>query len=236
MQYIEIKIKTNEYQKPQEPPKELPRVVYRQDLGVLMEFLNGKTMIEIGTHKGWFAKDLLSKWPSFEKYYGIDPWKEQRFYKDAANLKEEYQIKAYEYALKSLIEFKDRIILYKDFSKNVAKKFESESIDFIYLDGRHDYCGVMSDLKLYYEKLKCDGVMAGNAYLTVAEQFHLSNDDFSLCENGDIVLQNGGGVKGKKIFFSSLAARFIHQAKIMSKWFNDFDERFISHVIAHTSL
>jgi hypothetical protein len=42
--------------------------------------------------------------------------------------------------------------------------------------------------------------MAGNAYLSVAEQFNLSNDDFSLCENGDVVLQNGGGPKGTDPF------------------------------------
>jgi hypothetical protein len=130
--YQFIEINKNKKQ-PTKTPFKLPKIVYRQDFGVLMESMGGETIIEIGTHKGWFAKDMLSKWPSFKKYYGIDPWKEQRFYKDASNVREEYQIKAYEYALKSLSDFSDRIVLYKDFSSNVVKKFEPESIDFIYL-------------------------------------------------------------------------------------------------------
>lgn len=42
-----------------------------------------------------------------------------------------------------------------------ASSFENESVDFIYIDARHDWCGAMEDIELYWPKLKQGGIFAG---------------------------------------------------------------------------
>jgi hypothetical protein len=44
--------------------------------------------------------------------------------------------------------------------------------------------------------------MAGNAYLSAFEQAKLGGGKSDMCENGTIVLKNGGGVKGNYFLIS----------------------------------
>ena len=101
-------------------------------------------------------------------------------------------------AIKLLKKYQKKIKLIRDFSNVAVKKFRDESIDFIYLDARHDFCGAYQDLSLYYPKLKCNGIMAGHDYHTVEEVLKISKnkDDFGVCGNGTRVLLNGGAVRG----------------------------------------
>jgi len=50
----------------------------------------------------------------------------------------------------------------KDFSQNVADKFEDDSLDFVYIDGEHTYEGVLRDIKLYLQKVKVNGYLGGH--------------------------------------------------------------------------
>lgn len=38
------------------------------------------------------------------------------------------------------------------------------TMDFIYVDARHDYCGVKEDIELYWPKLRDGGIMAVSRY------------------------------------------------------------------------
>ena len=42
---------------------------------------------------------------------------------------------------------------------------KDNSIDFIFIDARHDYCGVEEDIRLYWDKLKPGGLLTGHDYL-----------------------------------------------------------------------
>lgn len=149
-----------------------------------------------------FADSLLSKWPSFRKYYGIDPWTQQQTYVDSANVNNAMQNVKYENAKQRLRKYENRIELIRKYSSDAHMQFEDNSIDFIYIDGRHDYCGVYEDLQLYYPKLKCNGIMAGHDFHTVEEVRKVSSDNYEICANGSHVLINGGGVKGKNLIKS----------------------------------
>jgi hypothetical protein len=133
----------------------LPQLTYRQDLGVLMEILRGEMMIEIGVGSGVFSYDILAKWPSFKKYYGIDPWTQQANYRESSNVDNKTHSKNYDNAQKRLKIFGNRISLIKRFSAQAVDQFSDQTIDLVFLGGRHDYCAVMENLKLYYQKLKC---------------------------------------------------------------------------------
>ncbi len=145
---------------------QLPQVKTREELGGLMEQLKKEIMIEIGVQQGGFALGVLTRWPSFKKYYGIDPWTKQENYKEFEN---EHNSN-YEATKSNLARFgSDRIELIRNFSNMVVDNFKDESIDFIYVDARHDFGSVLEDLKLYYPKLKFGGIIGGHDYKTVEE-------------------------------------------------------------------
>ena len=80
------------------------------------------------------------------------------------------------------------------YSIEAAKKIEKATLDFIYIDARHDYCGVTQDLQAYWPLLKPGGIMAGHDYLTAAEVPNKQNkQDYSLCQNRT---RNKGAVRG----------------------------------------
>ena len=140
----------------------------------------------------------MKQWPSLKHYYGIDAWKQQENYKDGANIADNEQMKCYEKTVENLKKYGNKIKLIRNYSNFAVDLFKENSIDFIYVDARHDFCGVYEDLSLYFPKLKCNGIMSGHDYHTAEEvKKHSKNDDWDVCANGSRVLTNGGAVKGK---------------------------------------
>jgi hypothetical protein len=173
---------------------DMPVLENRRQFGKFLEENGYKIAIEVGVFKGSFAMDLLKTWPSFEKYYGIDPYVLQKNYKDRTNLAEEKQDGVYNRTLELLTSIGgDRVKLIRKPAMEGVKEFEDNSVDFIYLDGRHNYCAVREELDAYYPKLKCNGIMAGHDFMPPLVNIHT---DWRVCENGTIVTIKGGGVKG----------------------------------------
>jgi hypothetical protein len=50
----------------------------------------------------------------------------------------------------------------RETSEVAVKRFDDNSIDFIYVDGDHSYEGCLKDIELYYPKLRKGGIMAGD--------------------------------------------------------------------------
>ena len=173
---------------------------HRDDFGTILNELGLESGIEIGVKDGTLSETLLSKWTSFTKYHLIDPWMQQKNYVDIANQDTEKQLAIMNEAKKKLKKFgSDRLNFIRDFSINAVKYFKNKSIDFVYVDSRHDYCSVLEDLELYYPVLKCGGLMAGHDYIDVETQKSLdSSQDWSVCSDGKRVLKHGGAVKGKR--------------------------------------
>lgn len=49
----------------------------------------------------------------------------------------------------------------RNLTSEAVKRIDNGAIDFIYVDARHDYCGVKEDIELYWPKLREGGIMAG---------------------------------------------------------------------------
>ena len=43
---------------------------------------------------------------------------------------------------------------YRMYSTEAAKRMEKESLDFAYIDARHDYCGVREDLEVNHSVVR----------------------------------------------------------------------------------
>ena len=47
---------------------------------------------------------------------------------------------------------------------DAVKFFDDKSLDFVYIDGNHEYSYVMEDLIFWFEKVKINGIMAGHDF------------------------------------------------------------------------
>jgi hypothetical protein len=177
--------------------------------------LNFKTMIEVGVRDGEYAYKVLEKWKEFDHYYGIDPYEKQVNYFDWANKEQAVQDNDYSRVLNTLNSRfgKDKVSLIRNYSTNVVGLFKKESIDFIYIDARHDYCGVTEDMEAYFPILKCGGLFAGHDY-GYNEASH--NQDWDICANGTKI---AGSVKRAVLEFAERHTIPLIQIAERGSWF-----------------
>jgi len=67
-------------------------------------------------------------------------------YSDTSNADDDIQEKRYTH-LKEQLEtsHKGRYRIHRGYSLNVSKSFDDSSLDFVYVDARHDFMGVLED-------------------------------------------------------------------------------------------
>jgi hypothetical protein len=95
---------------------------------------------------------LMDQWPSCEKYYMVDLWKQQKSYEDVANVDDTQQNALLAEAMRNTAPYKHKTKILRGFTSEMAKSIPDGELDFVYVDARHDYCGVMEDLDLYWPK------------------------------------------------------------------------------------
>ena len=110
---------------------------------------------EIGVRMGRFSQVFLEANKNL-KMYCIDPWapyarvsqdKQDRFYRHC-----ERRLKGYNAALMKMT------------SMTALDEFEDESLDFVYIDGRHEFDFVIQDIIGWNAKVKKGGIVAGHDY------------------------------------------------------------------------
>ena len=127
-------------------------------------YFNGKpiTAIEIGVDAGEHAKSMLKEL-NIERLYLIDAYK---YYEDYLNTEENRKrvrrrlITNEKKAKNKLSNYSYKIVWIKKMSDDAIN--DVPMVDFIYIDGNHDYPYVKKDIELYWEKLKKGGILAGH--------------------------------------------------------------------------
>ena len=85
-----------------------------------------------------------------------------------------------------LKKFKNNINLIKGNSNIILKKIDMSKIDFVFLDGGHNYETVLNDLKCCYEVVKNNGIILCDDYdLSFAPGVKKAIDEFVLENNFD---------------------------------------------------
>ena len=141
-------------------PKKKPKFEKRNILGDILHHENFTTGAELGVLRGVYALQLLRSWKSCEKFYLIDCWKSQSNYSDYAN--NDNHEENYNITLRNLHPFLDKIEVLRMLTSEAAKVIKDSSLDFVYIDARHDYCGVKADINYYWPKIRPGGIMAGH--------------------------------------------------------------------------
>ena len=141
---------------------------YRQQYAPLIAmvkdyFKDDFTVAEIGSYSGGSTEVFAL---SCKKVFAIDCW--------ADNDNPAQEGITAELGLKNLEHaegvFDEKMKNYKNVTKirklssEAYVEFEDESLDAVYIDGNHKYDNVVSDIKLYWPKVKWGGIIAGHDY------------------------------------------------------------------------
>jgi hypothetical protein len=124
----------------------------RRDIYALCNHLGHKVGAEIGVRKGTNAKAMFKTIEGL-KLYCVDPWMGR--HRQSSEV-------LYERAKKQLAPY-DAVFM-KMTSMEAVSKIENRSLDFIYIDARHNFDNVMLDLIYWVPKVKVNGIIAGHDY------------------------------------------------------------------------
>lgn len=121
--------------------------------------------VEIGTWDGGFAEAILEH-TKCKTLYCVDPYKQfpSSDYQDGMNdlTQEQFDAKYNNTKKRLTTKYGNRVVFLRMTSEEAVKQFEDESLDFVYIDGNHDFEYVYKDIDLWYPKVKVDGILCGD--------------------------------------------------------------------------
>lgn len=131
----------------------------RKHLARLFCELGFKVGAEMGVERGKYSQTLCH-WNPGLKLYSIDAWTAYKGYRDHVS---QAKLDGFlEETRERLAPFNCEII--KGFSMNVVKQFEDESLDFVYIDGNHEFQQVTNDIAEWSKKVRKGGIVSGHDY------------------------------------------------------------------------
>jgi hypothetical protein len=135
-----------------------------QGLCCLLRDLKFNKGVEMGVYRGHYSEALMKVNPDLD-LTGIDSWKVYKGYKDYMRVDLEQGV--YEEAKERAKKRGFKLI--KGFSMDVVKQFENESLDFVYIDGNHEFRHVVDDVDEWSKKVRSGGIVAGHDFY---QNFH----------------------------------------------------------------
>jgi len=121
------------------------------------------SFLEIGVHYGLNLVSLAKKNPQV-RFIGIDPFSyESSIVKGVAPSQSNFQDTVYSNLMRRSSKL-NNIEIIKDYSFNVVSEFEDESLDFVFIDGAHEFKSVTKDISDWLPKVKKGGVLGGHDY------------------------------------------------------------------------
>jgi hypothetical protein len=137
---------------------------HRHDLG---KWLTERGLLgsgaEIGVLHGAFSEIVLNDWNG-DDYWMIDIWRPQspKVYRERTEGID--YTAAFVEASQRTRRFPQAHILRAD-SPRIAKQFQDNSLDFVYIDANHELQAVLDDLEAWYPKVKPGGLFSGHDYV-----------------------------------------------------------------------
>ncbi|MDC0358719.1 class I SAM-dependent methyltransferase, partial [Oligoflexia bacterium] len=152
-------------------PEDTPGKIHRNNFGsenynILRNLLVWCSIVklqrgaEIGTFLGDTSFHLLAEISALT-LFSIDPWDKYEGYKEYNG---EILCANEQKARARLKCFGERSVIIKDFSVSAAEQFETESLDFVFIDGNHSYDFVKEDIRAWYPKVRPGGLFSGHDY------------------------------------------------------------------------
>jgi hypothetical protein len=129
---------------------------------ILLKELGLKKGVEIGVYRGEFAEVLKKAIPDLD-LIGVDPWIAYEGYNCEGGKPEDLETVAYGEAKARAEKFDFKIM--KAWSVDAVKEFADESLDFVFIDGNHDFEHVVEDVAKWSRKVRKGGLVSGHDFL-----------------------------------------------------------------------
>lgn len=146
---------------------DIPEMIGAADLAKLFSELCFKEGLEVGTDEGEYAEVLLKASPRL-KLNCVDPWNEEAYekgFQPESKEPQHYFDNRYGRALKRLEKFHERVNIIRETSMEAVDRFDDNSLDFVYIDGNHDFLNVTQDIHYWLKKVKPGGILSGHDYV-----------------------------------------------------------------------
>lgn len=132
----------------------------REELARLFFELGYRKGAEIGVERGNYSEVLCAKNPDL-RLFCIDPWAVYPGYED---IQDQHTMNVnLNLAKKRLAPYDCEII--RSTSKEAAKGFDPETLDFVYIDGNHTYDYALEDIRLWSGMVRNGGIVSGHDYV-----------------------------------------------------------------------
>jgi len=153
-------------------------ISHRVDFSLLCKARGIDKAYEIGTDRGLFADDLLSRWPECRRLVCVDPYEpydEMPWSRQADLLM----------ATQRLAQYRDRVKFWQTTSDTAAMEIEVRTEPcLVYIDGDHNYSSVLDDIKAWHKFAPKGSIIAGHDYdyrtegvMQAVNEFFRSEDD-----------------------------------------------------------
>jgi hypothetical protein len=121
--------------------------------------------VEVGVQRAIFSEVILAR-SQLAELVLVDPWREfDDTYRDISNVGQAEHDEALAEARERLRRFGPRASFWRMTSLEAANRTTDATLDFVYLDARHDYASLMEDLRAWSPKVRAGGVIAGHDYI-----------------------------------------------------------------------
>ena len=125
---------------------------------------DGSHFVEVGAWLGcsatFMAVEIINSGKNI-KFDAVDTWEGNIEHKDLEVVKEH---KLFDEFLKNIEPVKDVINPIRMESTKAATLYEDNSLDFVFIDGSHEYEDVLADLQAWFPKIKKGGHIAGHDF------------------------------------------------------------------------
>ena len=123
---------------------------------------------EIGVWMGRFSEALLLGWKHGGRHLMVDPYEafkcqaQDRIGDKQCHFNQSYFDELYVQTRRRMRSFAGRARFARNFSVAASTAVPAKSLSVVYIDARHDYEGVLEDLRAWWPKLRDGGVFFGH--------------------------------------------------------------------------
>jgi len=115
--------------------------------------------VEVGVYKGEFSEHFAKQGL---EHYAVDPWMAFPG-QGRTQQRQERQDFIYGHAGRLLAPYPNCKLI-RATSMDALAQFEDESLDYVYIDGDHEYSHIIEDITEWTKKVKKGGIIAGHDY------------------------------------------------------------------------
>lgn len=130
-------------------------------LAGLWHELGLKVGAEIGVESGRYSKSICEANPQLDVLYCVDAWTAYSGYREHVS---QSKLDALLAAARIRTADYPAVKLIKGYSMDVVKTIEDKSLDFVFIDGNHDFQNVTNDIVEWSKKVKKGGIISGHDF------------------------------------------------------------------------